>query len=54
MDGLYKLEMIKHQSDQKILDILKKRLTALRKKIKRPTLKGKIEGIIQFLNNKSN
>ncbi|MFQ5729634.1 MAG: reverse transcriptase domain-containing protein [Waddliaceae bacterium] len=54
MDGLYKLEIIKYHSDLKIIEILRKRLTAIRGKIKRPTLKIKIEKIIQFLNNRCN
>jgi hypothetical protein len=49
MDGLYKIEVIKHHPDPMIKDILKKRLNNIKKKIRRPVLKLRIENILRFL-----
>ena len=52
VDGLYKLEVIKHSSDKIIVDILKKRLGTIKSKIGKPILKSRIEEIIIFLGRK--
>jgi hypothetical protein len=52
MDGVYKIEGMKHHSDTKIIDMLRKRLSAIKRKIRRPILKSRIEKTLELLNDK--
>jgi hypothetical protein len=49
MDGLYKLEVIKHHSDPMIKDMQRRSLKAVKRRIRRPILKSRIEKIIEYL-----
>jgi hypothetical protein len=52
MDGLYKLEVIKHHPKIMVLEMLNKRLRAIKRNVKRPILKSRVEVILRFLNGK--
>jgi hypothetical protein len=54
MDNIYKIELIKIHSDSNIREMLRERLKMNRQKIKRPSLKYRVEKYLIFLGEEKN
>lgn len=49
MDGFYAIEVMKHHPDPLVKEMLRKSLTSFRRRIRRPILKQRADGIIESL-----
>jgi hypothetical protein len=49
MDGFYTIEVMKHHPDPLVKEMLRKSLTSFRRRIRRPILKQRAEGILESL-----